>query len=498
MKNISWAPVLMFCWLNASANVITVNELGMVIADDGKCTLTEAITSANENLVSGQMIGECAAGDSGSDDIFFDLPQGQNTLFTDDELFPVVMEDLRIFGPGADLLTIDAQQFSQIFGLRAAFELSGVTLLNGEAAAGASIYQFTAHDLSLTDCMISGSSVSGSAGAIRVLGGETQNQVIIEGCDFIDNDAVDNGGVIHASAVSGRSLYLNLKDVNFIDNQSVSGSGGALTVVTNGTGEIDFDFDRVNFSGNQANINGGAIHMEGEGITGMIEGSSFNSNTASISGGAVHWLDTGDIYSINNTFYQNVAQKFAGAIYARADQGALATINLINNSIIQNTVATGVSSVGGGGVYSQNASTWIKNTLIAENQVVNGGVDCGGQLSSLGFNFVGNGSDCSLLTTSGDMVGSSGNVLLPNLSYVISPVFGVYAIPNILSPLINSGDPDGCDFGLPFTIDVDQLDLSRHQDPLDDNQVFGRCDIGSVEVQSPDLIFYSGFENSAS
>ena len=54
------------------AATITVNSAGDNAADDGVCTLREAITSANTDSASGAMVGECAAG-SGSDDIGFSV-----------------------------------------------------------------------------------------------------------------------------------------------------------------------------------------------------------------------------------------------------------------------------------------------------------------------------------------------------------------------------------------------------------------------------------------
>lgn len=56
----------------AYAATITVNSTADTTADDGECTLREAITAANTNTASGAMTGECAAG-SGTDTIEFDI-----------------------------------------------------------------------------------------------------------------------------------------------------------------------------------------------------------------------------------------------------------------------------------------------------------------------------------------------------------------------------------------------------------------------------------------
>ena len=55
---------------SAGAATITVNTESDTTADDGACTLREAITSANTDTTSGPTPGECAAG-SGADIVAF-------------------------------------------------------------------------------------------------------------------------------------------------------------------------------------------------------------------------------------------------------------------------------------------------------------------------------------------------------------------------------------------------------------------------------------------
>jgi len=50
------------CAAPAGASIITVNSAADVEADDGQCTLREAITAANRNVKLGQSVGECSAG----------------------------------------------------------------------------------------------------------------------------------------------------------------------------------------------------------------------------------------------------------------------------------------------------------------------------------------------------------------------------------------------------------------------------------------------------
>ena len=86
---------------------MTVNSTGDVIADDGVCTLREAITAANTDTASGAMGGECIAG-SGAYPIT--VPAGSYTLAIPGlgEDFSAtgdldILDDVAIIGAGADV-----------------------------------------------------------------------------------------------------------------------------------------------------------------------------------------------------------------------------------------------------------------------------------------------------------------------------------------------------------------------------------------------------------
>lgn len=64
----------------APQEVITVNYPGDIIADDGFCSLREAITAANTDTPSGTLPGECVAG-NGTDMIIIDNPKPSGFLF---------------------------------------------------------------------------------------------------------------------------------------------------------------------------------------------------------------------------------------------------------------------------------------------------------------------------------------------------------------------------------------------------------------------------------
>jgi CSLREA domain-containing protein len=88
----------------AYGNTITVNSAADVAADDGQCTLREAIIASNANTASGAMAGECAAGSAGLDTITFNIPVAGVQTITLLSNLPTITEAVFINGytqPGA-------------------------------------------------------------------------------------------------------------------------------------------------------------------------------------------------------------------------------------------------------------------------------------------------------------------------------------------------------------------------------------------------------------
>jgi CSLREA domain-containing protein len=93
----------------ALANTITVNSVADVVANDGQCTLREAIVAANTNAASGGAGGECAAGDPfAMDTIAFDISGGGVHTIKPLSLLPPITETVLIDGytqPGSSMNT---------------------------------------------------------------------------------------------------------------------------------------------------------------------------------------------------------------------------------------------------------------------------------------------------------------------------------------------------------------------------------------------------------
>ena len=95
----------------ASAATLTVNSTGDAAADDGECTLREAITAASTNVPSGATTGECAGGDLLPivDTIEFAIPGTGVQTIQPTSLMPPIAEAVVIDGytqPGASPNTL--------------------------------------------------------------------------------------------------------------------------------------------------------------------------------------------------------------------------------------------------------------------------------------------------------------------------------------------------------------------------------------------------------
>ena len=91
----------------AFAATITVNSTADTAANDGVCTLREAITAANTDTASGAMAGECAAG-SGTDTIAFNIAGAGVKTIAPLTALPIITTNVQINGytqPGTSVNT---------------------------------------------------------------------------------------------------------------------------------------------------------------------------------------------------------------------------------------------------------------------------------------------------------------------------------------------------------------------------------------------------------
>lgn len=214
----------------ATANTITVNSTGDAAADDGACTLREAITAASDNLPSGGAPGECAGGNLLPivDAIEFAIPgTGVHTIQPTSPL-PTISEAVVIDGytePGARANTLAV-------GDDAVLEVE----IDGSAAGMADLLRVNGPGTTIRGLVL-----NRVTGVNIVIGAQLAiDDCVIEG-NFLNTDATgstQSGGHFPVVRLSGSNNVLGGADPaarNVIGGGATSGSH---TVQIGGNGNV--------------------------------------------------------------------------------------------------------------------------------------------------------------------------------------------------------------------------------------------------------------------
>jgi CSLREA domain-containing protein len=413
----------------AYAAGIVVNTAGDTVnANDGLCSLREAITAANTNTASGPAAGECAAG-SGADTISF-AGNYTITLAPASGQLPNVTSPITVNGNGAANTIIQAHAspntatkrvFHVEFGGN--LTLNRVRVRNGRCNGSCTLIPesgggiFNAGTLKVTNSVIAANSATGLGGGIYSQTGT----LTLTNSTFSSNAASIAGGGIFDSA------SLTVTNSTFSGNTTPGSGGGisssgALTVAN------------TTFSGNTATGFGGAgggLYKFGAGspLTANVRNSTFSGNTASVFGGG--------IYTAHSTLF-------------------------VTNSTLSGNAANGAGAPGGD-IYqdSGQGAVTLKNTIVANSTA---GGNCGGIIAN-GGNNLDSGATCGW--------GSNNNSLSnvdPKLGLLASNGGRTQTMALLTgSPAINKGTDAGC----PGT---DQRGIARPQGT--------HCDIGAYESPS--------------
>jgi CSLREA domain-containing protein len=322
---------------------ITINSTADVAADDGQCTLREAIVAANTDTASGGAPGECAAGNGGDT---VDLTGITGTITLTSPL-PNVTSDIAFSGPGSSHLTVWRDSLS-----------GNYRILRVDAGATVTISGLT---------ISNGSVMDGVGGGIYNAGTLTVNNSTVR-----DNNTYGDhchGGGIHNEG----TLTLN-----------------ASTVRGNNASTDTFYGD------------GGGIYSVGSDSSVTLNNSTISSNSSNGGGnGGGLWNGDGADMELNNTTVTfNVSYGNGGGIYNSGNS----TLALNNSTIGSFNYAFGGS---GGGIWNTDNSTVnLKNSIVARNGANSAGPNCynTATLISLDFNLVGDDSDCAFTPKANDQV----------------------------------------------------------------------------------------------
>ena len=272
-----------------------------------------------------------------------------------------VSQTVTINGAGEGSTIIDGNTTDRIFEVTsssATLELTDMTLQDGDAMGGdGGAISTSSGTVVLSDCTIT-SNIAISGGALGNSSGDwTLTNVTLSGNTA---NGGESGGAINSS--SGSWTFDNC---TISGNTITNGGGGAINTFS-GT----WNFTDTTISGNSVtNVTGDGGGIYGSAGTWTFDGCTISGNSAG-----------------TNTFNAN-----GGGV----DSSSSATWTFNNTTFSGNSAGAG----GGGGLYQGDSGTIdIENTIVANSP---SGGDCGGVITSSGYNLDSDGT-CGLSST-GDL-----------------------------------------------------------------------------------------------
>ncbi len=277
-------------------------------AEDGWCSLREAIASANHDSQVFNGSGECSAGNPGADTILLTLDV--TLTITDNNAdenggngLPVITSTITISGAGHTLARDEGSPPFRFF-----------YLLNQNSS-----------DLTLNDITVSNGGYTDTfdGGALYIPWGNNA-KVMIEDSTFSDNQARFGGAI----ATSGYPTF-RVNNSRFLANYSTDGGGAITYHCCSGLKTIINSL----FDGNSTGVSGGAI---GVNAGNRIVNSTFINNHADDKGGAVSYPPDRPASLYNVTIVGNTASE-GGGLYT---QDNLGIARKLYNSIISGNRAS--------------------------------------------------------------------------------------------------------------------------------------------------------------
>lgn len=438
--------------VQATSTIITVDTNIDSTANDGLCSLREAVGNANDN---GNTFVDCPAGQSAPiiDNIQFGsgLTGATITLLSGSLQ---LTDDISLDGNGAPGLVISGGNSDRVFRVNPSTNasLANLTIADGLTSnVGGGIEN--QGDLILNAVIVRDNESDFDNGG----GLSNSGTLIVTNSEIHNNSALDNGGGIYNTGqltLTNSIVYDNTTSCAFCSPFGIGENGGA-GLKNRGTAHVSHSTFHSNFAGSFSS--GGAIWNDG---TIEIRHTTLNNNTADADAGG-GFFNGGTAEVTNSTLSGNMAD------YAGGGLGNESILTLNNVTITENNTA----GHGGGLVNFLAGTMTIQNTIVANNISVNGGEDCDGDVVSGGYNLIERTAGCFL---SGDL---TGNVTgQPAGLGSLQDNGGATETHAVLmgSLAVDGGNPAGCNDSN-GTLTTDQRDQPRP------NPVSTRCDIGAYE-----------------
>ena len=336
--------------------IYTVDSLLDVVEQDGFITLREAIIAANTN----QAYYDAPAGNATEIDVIeFDTSLMKKTILLNGNCLQI-SDSLQITGLGPSDFTIASDGRSRVFKVEdldttdeiiPQVFISSLTITGGSTAYsnenGGAIWNNT--QLTLDDLVITGNQTGsdGYGGGVYHTG---EGQLMITQSDISGNLA-RYGGAISNRASSNGLLCITDTNINgnTVNTDAYTSSGGAIY------NDAKMELISVTLSDNTA-YRGGAIYNTAVGQV-VILNSSIISNSVVSDGQGGGIYNLGKLNLINSTMAWNSAHNGSGLYHDSS----------ITAQITQSTIAANQSRNIAGGIYVNQSSVMLKNSIIAHN-----------------------------------------------------------------------------------------------------------------------------------
>ena len=230
----------------------------------------------------------------------------------------------------------------------ALLELEGCVFESNSADTGGALYVAGGLTANATD--FKSNSATTAAGAVGLTGTGT---VSFTDCNFRNNKAVRHAGALQNFGALG--MQLNITGGEFIGNsttETTAGGGGALSFRGSETETV---IDGVQFSGNTAGKDGGAMRIAAANTV-VVKNTEILSNTA-VNGGGI-FVNAGNV-DFGGVLQGNIATDKGAAIYVSGK-----SLIRLNNAIItenqSKTYAAGIC-------VNSSADVWLNNCSIFAN-----------------------------------------------------------------------------------------------------------------------------------
>ena len=422
----------------AHAATIQVNSTSTKIANDGLCTLREAVTSLNNRARSGTAAGECAAGNGSSDMI--QLMTSTQTYNVSVNL--VINRSVHIvgYGTGVSVIRTTAGRGFDIADLNTSeagpeVAFSNLTIENGRTDSNTVYGVYFNGGTGSPRLIFNYVNIRNCTNGVHAQGGgDALNEV--RAYEFrVENSKADGFYCRGCTANLTRATIIGSAGSG-VRNRSLSADGWPYSGVVLEDSTVE--------NNGVTSVNGGGIRTEGGGSSAVNLRRSTVSNNRGANGGGIY--SQGSLIAVYvSTISSNTAANGGGVYVDLAPTGGPTPGE---NNFYDTTIAANIASVRAGGIFIAGRQALLINTILGDN--VDNGVapkspDCKGEVSVFDTD-----SNDMIENTTGCV--KSGTTSVPPWRFQgdlkLGPLVPSGAIPNIKvhvplkgSPVINTTPP---------------------------------------------------------